>query len=211
MDIPLLVKLAREHAIDTVHPGYGFLSESAEFARRMCDEAGVNVVGPGWEALEQMGDKLQAKAMAVRCGVPVLQTMTDPTADMDRIRTFAEQVGYPVMVKAVDGGGGRGIRLVRQASGLQNAVDRAKGESPSRTVFIEKAAVGGFHHVEIQIIGDGSGQVTHLWERDCSVQRRFQKIVECAPAVTQDRKLIEKVIDSAMRMASEVSLSLPGI
>lgn len=216
-NIPFLVRLAREHAIDAVHPGYGFLSESAEFARRMSEEAGVVVIGPGWEILEQMGDKLQAKALAVRCGAPVLPAMEeDPTAgddnnNIERIRGFAMEVGYPVMVKAVDGGGGRGIRLVRQESDLQNAVDRARRESPSQTVFVEKAAVHGFHHVEVQVVGDGSGRVRHLWERDCSVQRRFQKIVECAPAGIGDRRLIEKVIDSALRMAREVRLCLSQV
>ncbi|KAK2807885.1 hypothetical protein FQN50_005276 [Emmonsiellopsis sp. PD_5] len=204
MDISLLVQLARDNSIDTVHPGYGFLSESAEFARRMWEEAGTKVIGPGWEVLAQTGDKLQAKELAEACGVPILKAMKTPTGDLDLIGRFAAEVGYPVMVKAVDGGGGRGIRLVRGADELQSAVDRATGESPSRKVFVEKAAVGGFHHVEVQVIGDGTGEVRHLWERDCSVQRRFQKIVECAPAMMGDRKLISRVIESALRMASKI-------
>ncbi|KAK2789983.1 hypothetical protein FQN52_005791 [Onygenales sp. PD_12] len=204
MDISLLVQLARDNSIDTVHPGYGFLSESAEFARRMWEEAGTKVIGPGWEVLAQTGDKLQAKELAEACGVPILKAMKTPTSDLDLIGRFAAEVGYPVMVKAVDGGGGRGIRLVRGADELQSAVDRATGESPSRKVFVEKAAVGGFHHVEVQVIGDGTGEVRHLWERDCSVQRRFQKIVECAPAMMDDRKLISRVIESALRMASKI-------
>ncbi|KAK2791018.1 hypothetical protein FQN53_007207 [Emmonsiellopsis sp. PD_33] len=204
MDISLLVQLARDNSIDTVHPGYGFLSESAEFAQRMWEEAGTKVIGPGWEVLAQTGDKLQAKELAEACGVPILKAMKTPTSDLDRIGRFAAEVGYPVMVKAVDGGGGRGIRLVQGADELQSAVDRATGESPSRKVFVEKAAVGGFHHVEVQVIGDGTGEVRHLWERDCSVQRRFQKIVECAPAMMDDRKLISRVIESALRMASKI-------
>ncbi|PGH16869.1 hypothetical protein AJ79_01513 [Helicocarpus griseus UAMH5409] len=204
MDIPLLVQLVREHSIDTVHPGYGFLSESADFAKRMWEEAGTKVIGPGWEVLAQTGDKLQAKQLAEACEVPILKAMKAPTSDIESIGRFAGEVRYPVMVKAVDGGGGRGIRLVRGADELQSAVDRAMGESPSRKVFVEKAAVGGFHHVEVQIIGDGTGEVRHLWERDCSVQRRFQKIVECAPAMMRDRKLVSKVIDSALRMASRI-------
>jgi pyruvate carboxylase len=108
------------------------------------------------------------------------------------------------MIKAVDGGGGRGIRLVREESELDNSIQRAICESPSRTVFVEKAAVDGFHHVEIQVIGDGTGQVRHLWERDCSVQRRFQKVVEYAPALISDRDLVARVIDSALKMASEI-------
>ncbi|OJD19850.1 hypothetical protein AJ78_00210 [Emergomyces pasteurianus Ep9510] len=204
MDIALLVQLAREHSIDTIHPGYGFLSESAEFAQRMWEEAGAKVIGPGWEVLARTGDKLQAKELAEACGVPILKAMRTPTSDIDLIGRFAAEVGYPVMVKAVDGGGGRGIRLVRGQDELQSCVDRAMGESPSGKVFVEKAAVGGFHHVEVQVVGDGTGEVRHLWERDCSVQRRFQKIVECAPAMMNDRKLIRRVIESALRMAREI-------
>lgn len=196
--------LARQHKIDAVHPGYGFLSESAEFARRMWDEAGAVVIGPGWEILAQTGDKLQAKKLAERCGVPILKAMERPTASIDEIRAFAVQVKYPVMIKAVDGGGGRGIRLVHHERGLSDAVNRALGESPSRSVFVEKAAVGGFHHIEIQVVGDGKGQVRHLWERDCSAQRRFQKVVEYAPALVRDRTLIQKVISAALKMAREV-------
>jgi pyruvate carboxylase len=200
----VLVDLARKHSIDAVHPGYGFLSESAEFADRMWTEAGAVVIGPGPENLARTGDKLQAKQLAQRCGVPVLEAMTRPTANQDEAREFARRVGFPVMIKAVDGGGGRGIRLVREASELDNSIQRAIGESPSRTVFVEKAAVDGFHHVEIQVIGDGTGQVRHLWERDCSVQRRFQKVVEYAPALMSDRGLVARVIDSALKMASEI-------
>ena len=204
LDIALLVDLAKRHSIDAVHPGYGFLSESADFARRMWQDAGAIVIGPGWETLSRTGDKLQAKELAANCGVPVLKALTQPTADLNEIRSFAKQVGYPVMIKAVDGGGGRGIRLVRSDEELHNTVDRAIGESLSRTVFVEKAAVDGFHHVEIQVVGDGSGQVRHLWERDCSAQRRFQKIVEYAPAISHRRQVISPVIDSALRIASAI-------
>ena len=170
----------------------------------MWHEAGAVVIGPGWENLARTGDKLQAKQLAEQCGVPVLKAINKPTSDLQQIRGFARQVGYPVMIKAVDGGGGRGIRLVREDSELANAVDRAIGESPSRSVFIEKAAVDGFHHVEIQVIGDGTGQVRHLWERDCSVQRRFQKFVECAPALVDNRALVSEVISSALKIASQI-------
>jgi pyruvate carboxylase len=210
MDISLLVELAKTHSIDTVHPGYGFLSESAEFAQRMWEEAGVKVIGPGWDVLAQTGDKLRAKELAESCGVPVLRALTTPTNDMQLIKQFAAEIRYPVMIKAVDGGGGRGIRLVASEADLQTAVDRATAESPSRKVFVEKAAVGGYHHVEVQVIGDGTGEVRHLWERDCSVQRRFQKIVECAPAMIADRKLIAKVIEAALRIAKQVRFLFPN-
>ncbi|KIW73721.1 hypothetical protein PV04_01816 [Phialophora macrospora] len=204
MNIDYLIGVVRQNQIDAVHPGYGFLSESAEFSRRMWTEAECVVVGPGWEVLERTGDKLMAKALAAECGVPVLKAMDRPTGSAQDVRRFAEQVGYPLMIKAVDGGGGRGIRLVRSGDALlENAVQRCVGESPSRLVFAEQAAVDGYKHVEIQIIGDGRGGVKHLWERDCSVQRRFQKIVEVAPAPVQGqgRAVVAQVIDSAVRMA----------
>lgn len=204
LDIELLLDVVQKHSIDSVHPGYGFLSENAEFARRMWTEAGAIVIGPGPENLARTGDKLQAKLLAQACKVPVLEAMCQPTSNVDEAMAFARQIGYPVMIKAVDGGGGRGIRLVREHAELESSIQRAIGESPSRSVFVEKAAVDGFHHVEIQVIGDGMGQVRHLWERDCSVQRRFQKVVEIAPALMNDRDLVARVIDSALRMASEI-------
>lgn len=204
MNIDYLIGLVKENQIDAVHPGYGFLSESAEFSRRMWMEAGCVVVGPGWEVLERTGDKLMAKALAAECDVPVLKAMDRPTGSVNDVRQFAAQVGYPLMIKAVDGGGGRGIRLVKSEDALENAVQRCVGESPSRLVFAEQAAVDGYKHIEVQIMGDGRGGVKHLWERDCSVQRRFQKIVEVAPAPVQNRKVVAKVINSAVRMARKL-------
>ena len=177
-DIDSVIKIAKENRIDAIHPGYGFLSESANFSRRLWEEAGVLVVGPGWEVLERTGDKLRAKVLAEQCGVPILKAMQRPTTKTEEVRNFAKDIGYPIMIKAVDGGGGRGIRVVERDDQLGNAVERCIGESPSRTVFAEKAVVEGFKHVEVQIMGDGKGSVKHLWERDCSVQRRFQKIGE---------------------------------
>jgi pyruvate carboxylase len=115
------------------------------------------------------------------------------------------------MVKAVDGGGGRGIRLIRSEDQLASLVKRAVEESPSKQVFAEKAAVDGFRHIEVQIVGDGSGRVTHLWERECSIQRRYQKVVELAPSVVPNRELIAKVIEDALRIAKEVSQTMQHI
>ncbi|KAH8433256.1 putative pyruvate carboxylase [Aspergillus melleus] len=202
LDISLLVRLACKHGIDTVHPGYGFLSESADFASRMKD-ADITVIGPGADILLRTGDKLQAKQLAGQCSVPVLPALPHATSDMAEIQAFASQAHYPVMIKAVDGGGGRGIRLVRQESELENAVRGATKESPSQTVFVEKAAVDGFHHIEVQVIGDGT-DVRHLWERDCSVQRRFQKSVEIAPSLISNREFLQQVIDAALRIAKTI-------
>ena len=210
MDIPLLVNLVQEHSIDTVHPGYGFLSESPEFVRQMWEKARVRVIGPGCEVLEQTGDKLQAKQLANACAVPVLPAMRNSTKSVHDIRQFTAEAGYPIMIKAVDGGGGRGIRLVEDESRLEEAFDRTKGESPSGKVFAEKAAMDGYHHVEVQVVGDGTGKVRHLWERDCSVQRRFQKIVECSPALVRDRWLVSKITEAALRMAAAIKYSSLG-
>lgn len=225
LDIPELVAIAKKHEIDAVHPGYGFLSESAEFSRRLWEEAGALMVGPGSEILERTGDKLRARVLAEECkcmrflcidpsrsaksvkgDVPVCPALQKPTDSEAEIRQFATRIGYPIMVKAVDGGGGRGIRLIRSEEGLAAAVRRAVEESPSRQLFAEKAAVDGFRHVEVQIIGDGRGNVQHLWERECSIQRRYQKVVEIAPSSIRNRQLVARVIEDALNMARRVSV-----
>jgi pyruvate carboxylase len=221
MSIDSLIEIVKRHQIDAIHPGYGFLSESEEFAKRMWDEANAAVVGPGWAILENTGDKLKARQLAERCRrfhmpslelrltidlgkVPVSPALLQSTNNVEDIRQFAAKVGFPIMVKAVDGGGGRGIRLIRSEDQLVSSVKRAVEESPSKQIFAEKAAVDGFRHVEVQIIGDGTGNVTHLWERECSIQRRYQKVVEIAPSVVPNRDLISNVIEDALRIAREV-------
>lgn len=204
MDISYLIQLVRDHGIDAIHPGYGFLSESAEFAQQMREQANCIVIGPGANILETTGDKLEAKKLAVQYDVPVLQAMQEPSQSIEDIGTFASKVGLPVMIKAADGGGGRGIRLVSKATDLQTAVQRCIAESPSGKVFVEKAAVDGFKHIEVQIVGNGKGDVKHVWERDCSLQRRFQKIVEVAPAVVADRSTVVRVIAAAIRIAQGI-------
>lgn len=143
--------------------------------------------------------------LTVPGNVPVSPALQNPTNHVEDVRHFATQIGYPIMVKAVDGGGGRGIRLIRSEENLESSVKRAVEESPSKQVFAEKAAVDGFRHVEVQVIGDGIGNVTHLWERECSIQRRYQKVVEIAPSVVKDRDLIARVIEDALKMAKHVS------
>ena len=203
MDVSEMVQIAKQHEVDAVHPGYGFLSESAELDQRMAED-NIMVVGPGADVLNRTGDKLQARLLAEECGVPVLPAFTQPTGDVEEVRKFASQNGLPIMIKAVDGGGGRGIRLVRNMDDLKSLVTRAIEESPSKQVFAEKAAIDGFRHVEVQIIGDGKGRVMHLWERECSIQRRYQKIIELAPSMTVDRSKVAPVIESAVTMAKKV-------
>lgn len=215
-DAGLLVALCRSHRVDLLHPGYGFLSESADLCARLQSE-GVAFVGPGPEALRRTGDKLGARRLAEQCGVPTLPAVdlgneTTTGDSLDRLRAFVEDVGLPVMLKAVDGGGGRGIRLVRDDGGIEAGLRMARRESPSGRVFVEKAAVGGggYRHVEVQILGDGLGNVRHFWERECSIQRRFQKVVEVAPSTIPDRGLVEAVIDAAVRMARAVRYASLG-
>ncbi|KAI4674364.1 uncharacterized protein J4E84_010602 [Alternaria hordeiaustralica] len=204
MSIDDLIGIVKKHQIDAVHPGYGFLSESEEFSKRIWEETGAAVVGPGWGILSNTGDKLKARQLAEQCDVPVSLALQQPTNKVEDVQRFASEVGFPIMVKAVDGGGGRGIRLIRSEDQLASLVKRAVEESPSKQVFAEKAAVDGFRHIEVQIIGDGTGNVTHLWERECSIQRRYQKIVELAPSVVSDRKLIAQVIENALKMAKHI-------
>lgn len=210
LDISELVNIVKKHRIDTIHPGYGFLSESTEFAQRMWAEAGALVIGPGPEILSRTGDKLQARRLAEECQVPVLPALKSPTSDIADLREFASSVGYPIIIKAVDGGGGRGIRIVRKVGELSSLAKRALQESPSGKAFAEKAAIDGYRHVEVQIIGDGTGNVRHLWERECSIQRRFQKVVEFAPSSIADRTLVGEVINAALRMARKVCVQLIG-
>ncbi|PNS14283.1 Pyruvate carboxylase [Sphaceloma murrayae] len=209
LDIEELIELVENHSIDAVHPGYGFLSESADFAKRLAD-AGVLFVGPGFDILNRTGDKLQARKLADECHVPVLPALTTPTSDPAVVRAFARDVGFPIMIKAVDGGGGRGIRLVQEEAALDSSLARAVEESPSRQVFVEKAAVQGYRHIEVQIIGDYHGSITHLWERECSIQRRYQKVVELAPSSLTDRALVARVIEAALRIAKKITYTSLG-
>jgi pyruvate carboxylase len=201
-----LVRLCVARGIDAIHPGYGFLSESAELAELAARE-GILVVGPGARVLRETGNKVAARALAGQCGVPVLPALESAAGGVEEAREFARGVGYPVMIKAVDGGGGRGIRLVEAEEGLDGAWLRALEESPSKSLFVEKAAVKGFKHVEVQIVGDGRGRVVHMFERECSVQRRWQKVVEVAPCVGVDRRFLRRIIEAALRIATEVSWS----
>ncbi len=162
------------------------------------------MIGPGWETLARTGDKLAARQLASESNVPVLQALNTPTNDIAVVKEWARSVGFPIIAKAVDGGGGRGIRIVRKEDELESLVERALRESPQGLVFAEKAAVDGYRHVEVQIIGDGHGNVRHLWERECSVQRRFQKVVEFAPSSIKDRNVVAEVIEAALRMARKV-------
>ncbi|KAJ4686374.1 hypothetical protein HRR93_000552 [Exophiala dermatitidis] len=203
MNKDLLKQLCLDNKIDSVHPAYGFLSENAEFAESL-EAAGIRFIGPTPDTLSRTGDKTDARGLAESCAVPVLPALKEPISQLNQASEFISKIGFPLMIKAVDGGGGRGIRLVTRPEELQQSFDRARGESPGGKVFIEKAAVDGYRHVEVQIIGDGRGQVSHLWERECSIQRRFQKMVELAPSTIQDRAVVAQVIQSAINLAQSI-------
>ena len=183
LDIEEIVQTAKRHEVDAIHPGYGFLSENVHFARR-CAEEGIRFVGPEPEVMERLGDKVAAKAVAREVGVPVIEDSRAALADEKTARAEAGRIGLPVMIKAAAGGGGRGMRVVRNADDLWPQIVEASGEAERAfgdpTVFLEKF-VDAPKHVEVQILGDRHGNLVHLFERDCSVQRRFQKVVEVAP------------------------------
>ena len=178
LDISQIVRICRDYNVDAVHPGYGFLSESSEFARQL-SSANIVFVGPDADILLLTGDKLKAKELAECCGVPVIPALKAATNDVSDILEFGRSVGWPIMIKAIDGGGGRGIRLARSELGVDEAYRRAVAESPSGKVFAEKAVMDGWRHIEVQILGDGTN-VRHFWERECSIQRRH---VYCLPSI----------------------------
>jgi acetyl/propionyl-CoA carboxylase alpha subunit len=170
-NVSKLVAVARQAGADSVHPGYGFLSESSEFADAL-GNIGIHFVGPSSRVLRQTAKKIDARALAEASSIPTLHASTEAMRDLRQAQEFVTQFGLPIMFKAVDGGGGRGIRLVQEPHELEDSFNRACGESPSGQVFVERAALDGFRHVEVQILADIYGNVGHLWERECSLQRR---------------------------------------
>jgi pyruvate carboxylase len=205
LDVETLVHKALEIGADSIYPGYGFLSESAKLASA-CEEAGLIFVGPPSEVLSLTADKIKAREAAESAGLPITQA-SGLVSDPDEASEAAEEVGYPLFVKAAGGGGGRGMRLVEDAEDLQEAVDAATSEAESAfgdpSVFLEQALVRP-RHIEIQVLADAEGEVIHLYERDCSVQRRHQKVLEMAPAPNLDPDLRDRLCEDAVRFAREV-------
>ncbi len=212
LDIPGIVDLCKSTGIDAVHPGYGFLSENAEFAKAL-ESAGITFVGPSVRALELLGDKVAAREIAKKVGVPVLEGSKHAVASIDEARALAKSMGYPIMLKASKGGGGRGMRIIEKEEQLAGAVEQAQREAKnafgSDEVFLEKL-VGKARHLEVQILGDGHGNLLHLHERDCSVQRRHQKVVEIAPAPNLDRKLASELHEAALAIGRAVDYRCAG-
>jgi pyruvate carboxylase len=211
LSVEEIIKAARKAGADAVYPGYGFLSENPELARA-CDEAGITFVGPSTEILELTGNKARAVAAAKEAGLPVLNSSA-PSNNLDELLKAGERLGFPLFVKAVAGGGGRGMRRVMEAKTLRESVEAAMREAESAfgdpTVFLEQAVVHP-RHIEVQILADGAGNVMHLFERDCSVQRRHQKVIEIAPAPNLDPELRERICADAVKFAKHIGYRNAG-
>ncbi|MYG91702.1 MAG: pyruvate carboxylase [Acidimicrobiia bacterium] len=203
LDIDGIIALAKDREVDAIHPGYGFLSENSRFSRA-CAEAGITFVGPPPELLEALGDKTAARRLARQAGVPTVPGTGAVSQDPPQILDAARSVGYPLIVKASFGGGGRGMRVVNGPDDLLGRLEEARGEAQRTfgdgSVFMERY-VARARHIEVQILADAHGSVVHLWERDCSVQRRHQKVVELAPAPNLPDDLRDQICQAAIRVA----------
>ncbi len=212
LDIDSIVDICQRYNIDAVHPGYGFLSENPKFAAAL-EAAGIVFVGPTVKALEDLGDKVAARDIAVKAGVPVLPGSPNAVTSLEEAKQRAKAMGYPVMLKAAKGGGGRGMRVVENEAGLATALETAQRESlnafGSDEVFVEKL-VRNARHIEVQILGDNHGQLIHLFERDCSVQRRHQKVVELAPAPNLSPKIASQLHEAALAIGRYVNYRAAG-
>ncbi len=212
LDIEGIVALAKEKGVELIHPGYGFLSENAEFAQA-CADAGITFVGPSPKLLRMMGDKTAARAVAEKVGVPTLPGTQDPVSDRDEALKVAKQIGFPLIIKAAFGGGGRGMRVVHKPSDLADLLDEARAEAGrafgNPAVFLEKY-IPHAKHIEVQIVGDQHGNVVHLHERDCSVQRRHQKVVEIAPSFGLSDAVRIALCDAAVKIAKEIRYNNAG-
>jgi len=204
LDIDRVLDAARHSRAEAVHPGYGFLSENTEFAAA-CDAAGIVFIGPPADAIRRMGLKNEAKALAELAGVPVVPGYHGDDASPERLAREADRIGYPVLVKAVAGGGGKGMRVVRDAGGLAEAIETATGEARASfrdgRILLERF-VERPRHIEVQVFGDQHGSHVHLFERECSIQRRYQKIIEESPSPFVTPALRERMTDAALRVAA---------
>jgi pyruvate carboxylase len=212
LDIAGIVALAKEKGVDAIHPGYGFLSENPAFARA-CEKAGIVFIGPTPELLDLLGDKTAARRLADSAGVPVLPGTEESISSPLEARKFAALIGYPVIVKAAMGGGGRGMRVVRSEAELDQRLEEAQSEAKSAfgdaSVFLEKYLPRA-RHLEVQILADNYGNLLHLYERDCSVQRRHQKVVEVAPAANLPSSIRTELCDAAVRLARKANYRNAG-
>lgn len=212
LDIDGIVALAKEKGVDAIHPGYGFLSENPDFART-CEENGIIFIGPAPEVLQMMGDKTAARNVAIKLNIPTLGGTSDALETKEQALEQAQKVGFPLIIKAAFGGGGRGMRIVREPQDLEKLLDEAQTEAKNAfgngAVFLEKF-IGQAKHIEVQILADKHGEVLHLHERDCSVQRRHQKVIEQAPSFNLPESTISGLCDASLALAREVGYTHAG-
>lgn len=206
LNIERIIDVAKRAGVDAIHPGYGFLSENKQFAKR-CDEEGIKFIGPHIEHLDMFGDKVKARTTAINANLPVIPGTDGPIENFEAAKAFAQEAGFPLMIKATSGGGGKGMRIVREEGELEDAFHRAKSEAEksfgNSEVYIERY-IDNPKHIEVQIIGDEYGNIVHLYERDCSVQRRHQKVVEVAPSVGLSKELRERICDAALQLMNNI-------
>ncbi|PTK52565.1 pyruvate carboxylase [Staphylococcus haemolyticus] len=206
LNIERIIDVAKRAGVDAIHPGYGFLSENKQFAKR-CDEEGIKFIGPHIEHLDMFGDKVKARTTAINANLPVIPGTDGPIENFEAAKAFAQEAGFPLMIKATSGGGGKGMRIVREEGELEDAFNRAKSEAEksfgNSEVYIERY-IDNPKHIEVQIIGDEYGNIVHLYERDCSVQRRHQKVVEVAPSVGLSKELRERICDAALQLMNNI-------
>lgn len=212
LDIEEIIHVAKKNGVDAIHPGYGFLSENVHFVRR-CAEEGITFVGPNPSAMDNLGDKVAAKTIARKAQVPIIEDNQVKLGNESIATAEARRIGFPIMIKAAAGGGGRGMRVVRKEEDLLKNFNEARSEAKNAfgddTVFFEKF-IDQPKHIEVQILGDNYGNLVHLFERDCSVQRRFQKVVEVAPAASLKQETREKLHEYALRICREVNYNNAG-
>ena len=198
-----IIEVAKQKGADAIHPGYGFLSENASFSKA-CADAGIIFIGPSAYSIEMMGSKIAAKQAAKKFNVPMVPGTEDPIEAIEEARTIADKIGYPVLIKASAGGGGKGMRVVEDASQLEEQMRTAKSEAMSAfgddAVFMEKY-VGAPKHIEIQLLGDQHGNYVYLFERECSIQRRHQKLIEEAPSSCLTPDIRKAMGESAVNVA----------
>lgn len=207
-----IIKIAVQHGVQMIHPGYGFLSENAEFASNV-EKAGLIFVGPSPSVIKSLGDKVSARALAIKAGVPVVPGTEGAVERFEEVKNFTDQYGFPIIIKAAYGGGGRGMRVVRDQASLKDSFDRATSEAKSAfgngTVFVERF-LDKPKHIEVQLLGDSHGNIVHLYERDCSVQRRHQKVVELAPAKDLPQEVRDNLLYDSVKLAKSVNYRNAG-
>ena len=212
LDIDEIISLAKKKGVDAIHPGYGFLSENPEFARK-CEEEGITFIGPKSEVMEKLGDKITSKIVAKEAGVATIPGIEKPIKNEEEALLFAKSCGYPVMIKAAAGGGGRGMRIAQSEDELLEKFEYAKNEAKKAfgddSMFIEKY-LHKPKHIEVQILGDEYGNIVHLYERDCSIQRRHQKVIEYTPAFSLPKELREEICQDALKIARSIGYSNAG-